>query len=299
LHLIPASDALWIIPLLKPSHLARDAVRMRQLGWDEANTPRGVDALLKAMKTHNKLTYTQVREVLHGQGLPSRDQAHVHMLYYLSYHGLICRGPDDGRQLTYTLLEDWIGPLQPLPKDEALARLAQRYLAAYAPATMKDFMAWSGLPAPDARAGWNAVMEHTVEVVIGDKPYRILKTHADLALPTLTDPTVHLLPRFDQYILGYHDRGLIMPDAYLRLYNAGGGMANALVLVNGCVKGAWYFDRSRKNTRLVVEPFEELPSTAWEEIEHLVRGMERFLDERLEPVFPQTPGLSGLIRKPG
>ncbi len=299
LHLVPAEDALWIIPLLKPSHLARDIARLRQLGWDESNIPRGVDTLLEAMKTRGQLTYAQIRETLADHSLPHRDQAHVHLLYYMSYHGLVCRGDDDGRQLTYTLLEDHIGPVQHLPKEEALARLARRYLTAYAPATLKDFMTWSGLPALDVRAGWNAIEGKMVEVEINDKPYRLLKSQLHLLddADPQNGPLVHLLPRFDLFILGYYDRELILPTDYRSWYNAGGGIANAMLLVNGHVKGVWYFDRSRKPTRLVVEPFETLSPAIWGAVSHQTEEISLFLDEKLDLITHSTPGWVELLKR--
>ncbi len=298
LHLVPAEDALWIIPLLKPSHLARDVARLRQLGWDENNIPHGVDTLLEAMKTHGQLTYAQIRETLADQGLPYRDQAHVHLLYYMSYHGLVCRGDDDGRQLTYTLLEDRIGPVQPLPKEEALARLAHRYLTAYAPATLKDFMTWSGLPGLDVRAGWKAIEGEMIEVEINAKPYRLLKSQLHLLDADRQDgPLVHLLPRFDLFILGYYDRELILPPDYRSWYNSGGGVANAMLLVNGRVKGVWYFERSRKPTRLVVEPFEALSPAIWDAVSHQTEEISLFLDEKLDLITPSTPGWVALLKR--
>jgi hypothetical protein len=68
--------------------------------------------------------------------------------------GVICFGPNRGREPTYVLLADWIASGSVLPPEKALAELAYRHLSAYAPATPEDFAVWSGLSLTEARAAW-------------------------------------------------------------------------------------------------------------------------------------------------
>src|SRR4029453_16209670 len=67
--------------------------------------------------------------------------------------GLICSGPRAGKEFTYALLEERVPRSQPLTRDEALRELTRRYFTSRGPATLQDFVWWSGLTTADARSG--------------------------------------------------------------------------------------------------------------------------------------------------
>ena len=67
--------------------------------------------------------------------------------------GLICSGPRAGKAFTYALLEERVPRSQALTRDEALTELARRYFTSRGPATLQDFVWWSGLTTADARTG--------------------------------------------------------------------------------------------------------------------------------------------------
>ena len=57
--------------------------------------------------------------------------------------GMICHGPDRGGETTFVRLDGW-AELPAIDLDEALATLAQRYLAAFGPAAPRDFAKFTG-----------------------------------------------------------------------------------------------------------------------------------------------------------
>jgi hypothetical protein len=69
---------------------------------------------------------------------------------------------------------------------------------------------------------------------------------------------VHLLPPFDEYTVAYKDRGAIIDPAYVKRVNAGGGMLNAVVVVNGLVAGTWKRDLRGDSVHIAVSPFRTL-----------------------------------------
>lgn len=48
-------------------------------------------------------------------------------------------------------------------------------------------------------------------------------------------PGAHLLPAFDEYLVGYRDRSALIDPAYVRKVNAGGGMLSPAVVIDGRV----------------------------------------------------------------
>ena len=283
LHLLTAADARWLIPLLGAGAASMNQRRFIQLGWDASRAARGLRILRDALDGDAALTRAEIVALLKADGLPSEGQAPIHLIFRAAQEGLLCQGPDRGKQPTYASFERWAGPLEPLPRDEALARLARRYLSAYAPAGLADFAAWSGLKTGDARLGWQAVEAEAESFETAQDPLWLLKTQ----LPWLTVSTQHpalvrphfvrLLPRYDVYVLGYAKRELLFDPAYAKRINAGGGIIHPTLLVDGHILGTWKTNPRRGAIEVIVEPFEPLPKDGIPALETEVARMAKFL----------------------
>ncbi len=278
LHLVATADARWLIPLYGPNAIAADQRRFTQLGWDASRAKLALTLLRDGLSGDAALTRAEIITLLKGAGLPSTGQAPVHLIFRAAMEGLLCQGPDRGKQATYVSFERWVGPLQPLPREEALARLARRYLAAYAPANLADFTAWAGLKTSDARPGWQAVEAETAPFETSQGTLWMLRTQtAWLDEITGVPPVIRLLPRFDVYILGYAKRDLLYDAAFARRINAGGGIIHPTLMVNGSILGTWSMRPRREAVEIMVEPFEQLPGPIIENLGVEVARIANFL----------------------
>jgi hypothetical protein len=120
------------------------------------------------------------------------------------------------------LLDEWAPRSAELKGDEALHELARRYFASHSPATVADFAWWSGLPAVEAKRAAEMVGSHR------KRKSAIIRT-----------PSAWLLPAFDEYLVGYKDRSALIDPAYAKRVNAGGGILNPTIVVDGEVIGTW------------------------------------------------------------
>jgi hypothetical protein len=111
-----------------------------------------------------------------------------------------------------------------------LEALARRYLAAYGPATVRDFATWSGLPVPLARRGVEAVATESFEVdgqsFVGVDD-----------LPGCQE--LRFLGEFDAYLLGYQDRRYALAEEFRTRIHPGGGMLRPAIVAGGRVVGTW------------------------------------------------------------
>src|SRR5690606_40093320 len=77
-----------------------------------------------------------------------------------------------------------LGEGKTLPKDEALAELARRYFISRGPATLADFVNWSGLLISEARAGLESIKSELVEETIDGqdrKSTRLNSSHVKIS----------------------------------------------------------------------------------------------------------------------
>lgn len=282
LHLMASADARWLLPLLGPVLIKANQRRFRELGWDDTQAAAGLRVLTEALDAGGGLVRSEIIRLLEQHGLPSEGQAPYHLLYRAALEGLICTGPERGGEPAYVPLERWLGPVQPLPRQQALAQLARRYLAGFGPAGPQDLARWSGLKQKDANEAWSAIADEIVAVEAAGAAGWLLKASLpwlDEALPK--GAQVKLLPRFDTYLLGYRDRDLAVDPEYARQVHPGGGIIHAVLLVDGQARGTWKLKRYAGYQKVLITPFEPLPGELLPLIQAEVDDLARFLGEKL------------------
>lgn len=284
LHFVTTDDLPRELSLFGPLYVYRGQRRLADLGLDEDDCERAMGVLRDTLADDGPLTRDEVVERLLAEGFEfdPDGQAPVHVVRRACLEGIVIEAASRDGEETYALLDDWI-PLDPsADREDALADLAQRYVAAYEPATPEDFYSWSGLYKRDVRAGWEAIEDDLTEVEIeGKQAWTISDPDA---VDADESPIVRLLPMYDSYFLGHEDRDLVLPDEYADQVYPGGGVIRATVVVDGLAAGTWTLDRSRETPVINVEPFEALDAGVEEGIEVEVSSIGRFygLDVDLE-----------------
>jgi hypothetical protein len=219
---------------------------------------------------------------LETNGLPHEGQAPFHLLFRSALEGKVCPGSDRGKETTYVLFDDWLGKPQPLPHQDALAKLSLRYLETYAPAGPQDLASWSGLALGEVRKAWELIADQVIQVEAAGGVAWMLKSHLSwLDKPSDPTPCVRLLPRFDTYLLGYASRDLALDPVYARRVHPGGGIIHPVLLVDGRVLGTWKIQRRSARREIRLEPFERLAGELLPLIEAEVEDVGRFLNEHV------------------
>ncbi|WP_037321559.1 winged helix DNA-binding domain-containing protein [Amycolatopsis orientalis] len=268
LHLVPTADLRWLNRLFGPRNAQAGKGRRRQLDLTDELCERALKHL-QDLLPGKALTRQEILKGLAAAGivLDATSQAPPHLLAYAANRGLLCRGPDDGAEPTYVLLDEWTTEGNDPPDPHA--ELAHRYLTAYGIATAGDFATWSGLPLGLCRKAFDVL-----DLVPAGVGFALRET--DLSAPRCPP---RLLGAFDPYLLGYTDRDLLLDPAHAKRVNSGGGMIAPTVLVDGRIAGTWRVKRAAKQTKVVVEPFAALSRSTISGLESEVDDYGRFLGE--------------------
>jgi hypothetical protein len=255
LHFVAAGDLSWLTSLLAPAIIRRNARRYRELELDDAAFVKSQKVIQHALETNGPLTRAEIKAHFEKEGVPAEGQQVPYLLQRAAFDGLICHGLPRGNEPTYVLVSDWVGTRQTLDRAEALRLLAIRYFSSHGPATGQDFAWWAGLTAREVRLA----VDSAPEVVLveadgvqywatGDPP------------PAGATEIGYLLPPFDEYLLGYKDRSLVLDATHAKRVNAGGGMLKPTVMVNGNILGVWTYKIKRQEMLVSIQPFRELES---------------------------------------
>jgi hypothetical protein len=235
LHFVSARDVRWMLELLTPRIIGRSANRYRQLELDERTFARSKDVFVRALEGGRSLTRNEMYRALEAGRISSAGQRGIHILSHLAQNGLICFAARQGKQQTFALLDEWVPPAKKLARDEALAELATRYFTSHGPATLQDFIWWSGLKATDARAGVENAKPHLVQQAIDGQPFWLASSTAPSQEESKNGTL--LLPTYDEYTVAYKDRSAVLKPSDAG--RSGNGIFGPIIVINGQVAGTW------------------------------------------------------------
>ena len=222
----------------------------------------------------------QLRRLLRDHGVPTDGQAIVHILVVATATGAVVRGPIAGADQAFVSVPHWVGPApKAVDREEALARLARRYLAGHVPAGAPDLAKWAGLPLGDARQGLAAIADEVVPagpgmVALAASP----GAEAGTAGIPLALPAPRLLGPFDPLLHGWASRRPFVGDhGSVVTVN---GIFRPVALVGGRVVATW----GLPGGRVTVTPLEPLAARARRALAGDGADVLRFLGLRDLPV---------------
>ena len=235
-HFVAPDDIRWLLPLTAPRVNLRCGPNYRKYELDATVFKRSNRVLTNALKGGKHLTRAALKTVLNRAGVDADNTIRLaHIFLRAELDGVVCSGPMLGKQFTYALLEERVPETKSLTRDEALAKLTRRYFTSHGPATLQDFVWWSGLTAADAKHGIALVHSDLKEALLEEKSYWSAPTKRTRATPQ----SAHLLPAFDEYSVAYKDRQRLFEFDHPKSLTTPMGLLGPTVLVDGKVVGAW------------------------------------------------------------
>jgi hypothetical protein len=237
-HFVLPEDIRWMLEFTAPRIKAGLRARHLELELCPGVFARSNDALVKALRGGHSLTRQEFRDVLANAGVDmSAPERLSFIMSYAELDMVVCSGPMSGKQQTYALLDERAPNAKSLPREEALALLTRRYFTSHGPATVKDFVWWSGLTTADCRAGTELVKGDLAREEVDGQTYWTGVDSPQQAHPELA---AYLLPNFDEYGVGYADRSAHFDEAHTDHVNLRGGLAlGNIVVIGGQIKGEW------------------------------------------------------------
>ncbi len=260
LHVVPARDLAWMLPLATARPLAEAAKRRTQFGLADEAVERAGEVALEVLAGGGRLTRAELAQRWADAGL-IRESAHVtHTISVLAMHGVLAYGPfATAKEQALVRLDEWVPEPRRLAREDALVEWARIYFAGHGPARRQDFARWTGLPAADVRTAVEGAREHLVT----DDDGLLLDPATPERLAAVYDPGAELLlPGFDEFVLGYGERAEILDAEHAdRIVPGGNGVFRPTVVRDGRVVGCWKWTGSGKNRRVERELFAHTPGS--------------------------------------
>lgn len=256
-HFVHQQDIRWLLQLTAPRVHAANAYYYKQLELDAKLFSRSNKVLEKALQGGKHLQRTVLADALKDAKIIASGHRLSYIMMFAELEGLICSGPREGKQFTYALLEERIPPVKTLSREDALAQFVQRYFTTRGPATLADFVYWSGLTMKDAREGAEAL------------PSSFIKEKELIYLPAALDKKekiqhTFIMPDYDEYGMSYKDRTDIFNEGARTFYTH-------MLIVDGKIAGTW---KKKDNDGLDMDIFTTLNKTQSTAVK---KAVERYL----------------------
>ena len=172
-HIVSSKDIHWILQLTAPHIKTAVKSRHKELELNEKVLSKIYLLLEKSLRDGNHLTRNELYSIFHEAKISTENNRGAHILLSAELEGIICSGKiKDGKQ-TFALLEERVQKPANLTRDEALEKLARIYFNSRGPATLRDFVWWSGLPVRDARKAIEMIGKDIISEEIEEETYLI------------------------------------------------------------------------------------------------------------------------------
>lgn len=259
LHLVAPEDLRWMLDLTAERLTRSIAARHRQLEITWADVEKARDLALDRILTDGPVSRAGLFNVFDSGGQATQGQRGVHLLGTLCRHGWLVLGPLSGNQQLIAAFDEWIPVSRQLGREEAIGEFLVRYFRSHGPATLRDFAWWTQLPLTEVRAAFQQVRGQLVELEVDDTSYWLSQDVADLLDSGVPGSrSLHLLPGFDEFVLGYTDRTPVLSAEHFDLIVPGGnGVFKKTVVAAGKVVGAWALQGTGRGAAVVPELFDE------------------------------------------
>ncbi|MGO4300085.1 winged helix DNA-binding domain-containing protein [Leifsonia sp. RAF41] len=282
LHFVPPEDLRWMLSVTMDRMVAGLGRRQQQLGLEAADFARAADVVTAALTGGRSLSRTEAMELWESAGIATTGQRGYHLIYFLAQTGLLCWGPvvrsgNGNPAQALVLLDEWAPAPAALEPDEAVAQFLLRYLAGHGPATVRDFVWWTKGTVAGAKTALGVLGDTVTTLESDGVEYLVTRELADrgAASPATRSEkdAVHLLPGFDEYLLGYQDRSPILDDEHAELIVPGNnGIFQPIIVAGGRIVGTW----RRDGSNVVPLPFASLTDTRLTRLQRAAKAYSRY-----------------------
>ena len=248
-QLVAGEDWRWMQELCRVNALRGMTGWMKSNGVSIPQTEQeAIQQIFSDYLSQNRIAQkADFAKAVKDKGITMDEHRLSYHIRLAEYSGLLCSGDLLPMKHSYALAEMKLPQQNPMPKEEALALLVRKYFRSHGPATLDDFVWWTGLNISDCKSGMEAIQSELIEERW--KGLRFFR-HQDSRTRGFRSGTVILLPSYDEYLIGYKSRQVALhPDHTYRAHNST-GIFWPVILLDGEVVGNWSVPGGKVQTEI-------------------------------------------------
>lgn len=278
-HFVASDDIYWMLELSAPQVKRFTNSAAKKFGYDEKKLNQVNSSIEKLLAGNNHLTRDEIMQKLNIKKISKEDFLSAAIMMNAELDGLVCNGRMKGKQITYALLEERVSkPKSKLSKEEALAKLAQRYFESHGPATLLDFSWWSGFAPTICKNAINAIELQLNPITIDNQTFWFKKETNN---QNTFRESIHFLPAFDEILISYKTREASFNTEHQSKVFTNNGIFKPIILENGKVIGIWKRTIKKDHVKIETEFFNETENSKKEILFEGIKAFEHYMDMKI------------------
>ena len=238
-QLVSAEDYWWMIDLCAPKAIAATTgwMHSNKISIPDEELYRVRDILIQTAADLGNATKEDIIKALAENNMQMDDHRLSYHIRMAEFSGTLCSGDLLPTKATYALSTEKVGPRPAqIDRDEALMRFTRKYFQSHQPATLEDFVWWSGQNVNDCRKGI---------ALLGDTIHKETWKGRDFYLTDncrtrgFRTGKLLLIPPYDEYLIGYKSRDIVLPPEHRHRAHNNSGIFQPVIARDGIICGNW------------------------------------------------------------
>ena len=201
------------------------------------------EILVRTAADNGSVTKEDFVQALAEKDIQMDDHRLSYHIRYAELSGTLCSGDLLQMKATYALATDKVKPHVKMDRDETLAMLARKYFQSRQPATLEDFVWWSGLNVNDCRRGIEILGDfihvETVHAPSLQQKRREFYFTDDCRTRGFRKGKYLLISPYDEYLIGYKSRDIVLSPNYKHKAHNNSGIFQPVIAHDGIICGNW------------------------------------------------------------
>jgi hypothetical protein len=259
-QLVTAENYWHFITLCAPKAIAvtKGWMSSNKISIPDEELYRVRDILAKTAADKGSATKDDLVQALAEKDISMDDHRLSYHIRMAEFSGTLCSGDLLPTKATYTLSTEKVGlrPAQ-IDRDEALMRFTRKYFQSRQPATLEDFVWWSGLNVNDCRKGITLLGGTIHKETWKGRDFYLMDNCRTRGFRT---GKLLMIPPYDEYLIGYKSRDIVLPPEHRHRAHNNSGIFQPIIARDGIICGNWspfkddcqvdFFDGSNKMENL-------------------------------------------------
>ena len=266
-QLVASEDYAWMLQLCAPKSISVIKGWMHSNGIDipQKEFVTISDILCRTAEENGSVTKEDFVEALSHKGITMDDHRLSYHIRMAELNGLLCSGNLLPTKATYSLAPHKVSPHPNTTNEDALLILTRKYFQSHSPATLKDFVWWSGMNIGDCRKSIEALNNDLQSVSWqGEKFY----VHDSCRTRGFRKGQTLLMPSYDEYLIAYKSRDIVLPAEHSHRAHSNNGIFHPIIAHDGIICGNWKpFGKKLEATAFTPDMQIENINEAWKRYE--------------------------------
>jgi hypothetical protein len=263
-QLVSAEDYWSMIDLFAPKAIAvtKGWMSSNKIAIPDEELMRVREILVRTAAEKRSVTKEDFVQALAENGLKMDDHRLSYHIRMAEMAGILCSGDLLPMKATYALAAEKVKSSAKMNKDEALAYFTRKYFQSRQPATLEDFVWWSGLNISDCRKGI-ALLGNSIHIERWKG--REFYLTDDCRIRGFRKGKFLLIPQYDEYLISYKSRDIVLPSEHRHRAHNNSGIFQPIIAYDGTICGNWLPFKENLQASFFEEDFKPVDvSEAWQ-----------------------------------